>query len=275
VELNILVSIDRAYVTQLNALLHSLYLNNAQNDIHVHLLHSALTGEDISALSDTARKYGGTLVPYSVIDDYMQISDVLRGYPPEVFYRLFCTDYLPGSVKRVLYLDSDIIINGPLESLFNIDLTEDEGDGGRRYIFAAAADADNNTIKVLHRKRKIGLPPEIDYVNSGVILMDLDLMRESVSTAEIIKQVSNYRLCLAMPDQDLFNILFYKDILHLDRYMYNYCPTLNNSWIYNFKAGYPAIIHFAGPKKPWMPSFPTDNIFAVKSKELYDYYASL
>ncbi|MDR1735296.1 MAG: glycosyltransferase family 8 protein [Oscillospiraceae bacterium] len=269
--MNILVSIDRGYVTRLRAMIHSLYLNNAQSEITLHLLHSALTPEDIGALSDTARKYGGELAAYTVSDAHRQVSDITKKYPPEAFYRLLCADYLPKGIKRVLYLDGDIIVNGSLESLYGINLTQ----GGRRFMFAAATDPFNYTVFKLFHKQRLGLPIETEYVNTGVLLIDVEMLRETVSAEEITGKIPKYRAHLKLPDQDLFNVLFYKDVLHIDPNMYNYCPALSGGWMNEFRQGYPAIIHFAGPDKPWDTSFPTDNIFAQKAKALYDFYAAL
>jgi lipopolysaccharide biosynthesis glycosyltransferase len=175
-------------------------------------------------------------------------------------------DYLPRSVQRVLYLDSDIIINGPLEILFNLDMAGN--------IIAAATDSHNHTQEVTRIKRELGLPQDFEYVNSGVLVMDIEAMRGYITTAEIINRLTVYRSRLKYPDQDLLNVLFNDKILHLDRYMYNYSPFSNCSWLDDLTAGYPAVIHFTGIK-PWKPAYPTHNSFLRKAKALYEFYASL
>lgn len=272
--INILVSINRAYVPQLKTMLHSLYLNNLENEIKVHLLHSELDGEDIRVLTDTVQRYGGTLSPYLVNEEQRKTAAISDEFPPEAFYRLFCLDYLPGSIKRVLYLDSDLIVNGSLADLFNLKLTEGAGENCRRYIFAAAADADSHTQRMVRHKQKLGFPPGLEYVNSGVLLMDLDAMGAYVTTAEIIAQIPNYRARLTYPDQDLLNLLFAQNICYLDRYVYNYVPISSSSWLTDLRQGCPAVIHFAG-KKPWDPHYLTNTQFRRSAKALYDFYASL
>jgi lipopolysaccharide biosynthesis glycosyltransferase len=268
--MDMLFSINRRYMAPLKALLHSLYSNNAQCGITIHLLHTELTGEDIRVLSDTAGQYGGALIPYRVSDEHRKISDTSNIFPPEIFYRLLATEYLPENIRRVLYLDSDIIINGSLESLYNINLT----DGEKRYLFAAATDPNNFTVDSVFRKQNLGLPLHMEYVNSGVLLMDLAFMRESGATAAIIKQIPSYGASMVLPDQDLLNVLFHQDILHIDPYMYNYFPSSSRSRLHEFGVGYPVIIHYSGIK-PWKGVYPTHNEFTQKAKALYDFYASL
>jgi lipopolysaccharide biosynthesis glycosyltransferase len=269
--MNILLSIDRRYVLRLRALLHSLFLNHPRREVAVHLLHSELTEEDVGALADTARRYGGELIPYRVSAEHERASRISPKYPPEAFYRLLCADYLPETVRRALYLDGDVIVNGSLEALYNLNLTE----GGKRHTFAAATDPFNYTVFKLFHKQSLGLPPEADYVNSGVLLMDVERLRETVSTSEILGQIPRYRQHLKLPDQDLLNVLFRDVILHIDPQRYNYCPSLSGSWMREFRPGYPAIVHFAGPDKPWDSAFPTQEPFAAQAKALYDSYAAL
>jgi lipopolysaccharide biosynthesis glycosyltransferase len=269
--MNILTSIDRAYVPRLNTMLHSLYINNPQNKISIHILHSELTDKDIGILSDTVQKYDGTLITYLVSNEHKKISDISNKYPSEASYWLFCTDYLPKNMKRSLYLDADIIVNGSLENLYNTDITK----GEKHYMFAAAIDPFNYTVFKLFHKQNLGIPVETEYVNSGVLLMDIDLMRKSTSASEITSQIPKYLPHLKLPDQDLLNIIFIDDIYHIDANAYNWCPSLNNSWLQDFRQGNPVIIHFAGPNKPWDSTFSAENDFAKKSKVLYDYYASL
>jgi lipopolysaccharide biosynthesis glycosyltransferase len=268
--LDILASINRRYVPPLKALLHSIYLNNAQSEVCVHLLHTELREEDVGALADTARRYGGELVPYRVSEEHRKLSDQSKIFPPEIFYRLLATEYLPETVRRALYLDGDTIVNGPLESLFNLDLT----DGGKRCSFAAATDPNNGTVDSVFRKQRLGLPLEAEYVNTGVLLIDLARLRESGAVPEILKQIPYYGATAVLPDQDLLNVLFQNQILHIDPYTYNYFPASSHSRLHEFRTGYPAVIHYAGIK-PWKAFYPTQNEFTQKAKALYDFYAAL
>jgi lipopolysaccharide biosynthesis glycosyltransferase len=188
-------------------------------------------------------------------------------FPPEAFYRLLCTDYLPESVERVLYLDSDIIINGSLDELWGIDLTD--------YMFAAAVDAHNLTKDLFFYKQRIGLPIDVEYVNSGVLLMNLGFMRAAGAIDEVIKQAPAYRLRLQYPDQDMINLLFHDYILHIDRHMYNNSPAFNDGRQRVFQHGCPVVIHFYGATKPWEPFYPTNGEIPQKVKKLYDFYAAL
>ncbi|MDR1688715.1 MAG: glycosyltransferase family 8 protein [Clostridiales bacterium] len=268
--MNLLVSLNSNFVNPVRVMLTSLILNNTHCEITVYALHSELDGEDIKLLTDTAQRYGAAFIPYLVTGEHKEISKKSEFYPPEAFYRLFCTDYLPEEVSRVLYLDGDVIINGSLENLYNLSMTE----GEKRYIFAAATDPFNFSKDIFFHKLHLGLPLDVEYINSGVMLMDLDYMREISASAEAAQQLIASTQLFRFADQDLINVLFHEKIMHIDSYMYNYSPVVNENRLFEFKYGSPVIIHFAGSVKPWEQSFPRHSIFG-KVKELYEFYSVL
>jgi lipopolysaccharide biosynthesis glycosyltransferase len=264
--MDILMASNRGYVKHIYVMLRSLYLNNPQRKITVHMLHSALTDEDIKILCETVQKYDGTLVPYQVSEAHRQLTAGTKGIAPETFYRLLCAEYLPDNMKRVLYLDGDIIINGSIYELFDMDIDN--------YLFAAATDPNNYTVYSIFHKQILGLPLEMEFVNAGVLLINLERLRETGTTAEIVKHIPYYGAHADYHDQDLLNSLFYKDILHFDSNRYNYFPVSSHSRLDNFRHGYPAIIHFGGPK-PWDPLYPMNSEYTRKAKAVYDFYASM
>lgn len=46
-------------------------------------------------------------------------------YPLEMYDRIFAAHYLPQDLERVLYLDPDLVVNGPLDDLW------EPGSGGQ------------------------------------------------------------------------------------------------------------------------------------------------
>jgi lipopolysaccharide biosynthesis glycosyltransferase len=151
---------------------------------------------------------------------------------------------------KVLYLDSDIVIQKDLAGLFKIDIED---------YYAGAVKDIGQTDNNLNIK---------NYFNSGVMLLNLKLMRENnASTAllNIRKSLSN----LSFMDQNCFNILFDKKIKFLP-FIYNcfYQLFLQRKDKYTleyinkyFRTNYSSlndikrdsyIIHFAGDDKPWI-----------------------
>lgn len=153
-------------------------------------------------------------------------------------------------VERVLYLDADTFIVDSLAPLFETDISN--------VPLAAVA----NVIEPGARKHvtALGLDP-MNFLNSGVLLMDLAMMREERSTSELFAFVRN-ATTLLWPDQDALNAVFAGRWRRLHP-RYN---TMNSFWTWRDWAGEvfgpdlldeartnPAILHFEGPSlsKPW------------------------
>jgi lipopolysaccharide biosynthesis glycosyltransferase len=265
-------------------LLHSIFDNNRDCKIGIHVLHSALDEDDLSALDKTVKSYGGELFSYKISADRDTDTIVKKTrLPKEAYYRLLCMDCLPDALDRVLYLDCDIIVNGSLKALYNTDLTG--------YMFAAADDyveVIGKSSKPTTEQRAVidqYIPKDCKYVNSGVLLMNLELLRKAITTDEIISMIEEFGDQLVWHDQDFINYVFYEHILHIDYRLYNYFPVY---YVWgDVTPGKPAIIHFAGFFKPWKDDYfarcepfveayqNTTRRFVKQAKELYEKYAAM
>jgi lipopolysaccharide biosynthesis glycosyltransferase len=151
---------------------------------------------------------------------------------------------------KVLYLDSDVIIQKNLSDLFEININD--------YYAGAVKDiglVDNNlNIK--------------NYFNSGVMLLNLKLMRENEASTALLnirKTADN----VTYMDQDCFNILFDKKVKLLPviyNCFYNYFLRFGNKYTLDyinkcFGTNYSSlddikknscIIHLASYDKPWI-----------------------
>lgn len=100
-----------------------------------------MTDEDLSSVEKTVSMYGGAFYPYFVDENHKSISVVTEMFPTEAFCRIFSAEYLPSSIDRVLYLDSDIIVNGSLLELYNTRLCiSSKKRINKNFLFAAAYD---------------------------------------------------------------------------------------------------------------------------------------
>ncbi len=95
----------------------------------------------------------------------------------EAYIRFWAPDLFPNR-SRVLYMDSDIIVAGPLDELWSMDLQ------GRAL---GAVEIPNSSRPAEH-----GMPPGSLYFNSGVLLFDLDAWRARDYTNRCIQYLSKY-----------------------------------------------------------------------------------
>jgi lipopolysaccharide biosynthesis glycosyltransferase/ribosomal protein S18 len=166
--------------------------------------------------------------------------------------RLFLPEMLKN-LEKVLYLDIDILIQGDVGELYDLNLGENVFAGKRTRLKTWANMIRPITRATLHfapekawdiRKR---LHDKADLTsrtfNAGILVLNLELMRAENFTAEHMYLVEQCR----MNDQDVFNIYSKDRVLEIDS-EWNHVPSQD------FNAS-PKIIHWAGPAKPWKPEY--------------------
>ena len=146
--LNLLITLNASYIPPLTVMLASLLHTNPGKQIDLYLLHSSLTEKDLDRIRSILANSRCTLRPIQADRSLMKDAPVTGRYPQEMYYRIFAAKYLPSHLKRVLYLDPDMVINGPLEDLYQTPL-----DG---WLFAAAShlgrffSAVNRSLSLIH-----------------------------------------------------------------------------------------------------------------------------
>jgi lipopolysaccharide biosynthesis glycosyltransferase len=180
--------------------------------------------------------------------DYGKAVNLLSHISVSTMDRLFLPEILKH-LKKVLYLDIDILIQGDVGELYDLELGSNVFAGKRTRLKSWANMIRPITRATLHlppakawdiRKR---LHDEADLTsrtfNAGILVINLELMRSENFTAEHLYLVEECR----MNDQDVFNI-YSKDRVVQIGTEWNHVPAQDfNST--------PKIIHWAGPAKPW------------------------
>lgn len=168
----------------------------------------------------------------------------------EAFYRLLIPNVLP-QYDKCIYLDGDTIVEKDILNLYDIDIDN--------YYVAGVRAPGINYSKSLCKK--IGLPSIDQYINSGVLVMNLRALREN-KLKDKFGELANKNIEFPGNDQDVINIFCYNHIKLL--------PLKFNSVILRIKEpkwklgsmftdeeifeanNIPVIIHYAGEiTKPW------------------------
>lgn len=151
---------------------------------------------------------------------------VSRIWSRSAFMRVYMGELLPPSLKKVLYLDCDTLILGSLKALWQTDVSH--------VVLAAAQDC-----PLEKHKRDIGLTQEQPYINSGILLINLDAFRKVVTPGAVSEAGARYSPILEYPDQDIINILVKDQIALLE-------PKYNAMTLY-YEFSYPEILQFRKP----------------------------
>ncbi len=244
---NLLVTLDENYISQLNVMLYSLLKSNPGEQFRVYLLHTNIRE---NKLARTRQLLGDRhlLIPIQAKGIDLKHAPTSARYPREIYYRIFAARYLPEDIDRILYLDPDIIVNGPVRTLYDIPM--------EKYFFAAATHVEG--IFRLFNELRLKLDKDCPYINSGVILMNLERLRKEQDYEEVFDFIKKKKYLLFLPDQDIISCLYVKKIFVLDPFRYNmserlyfrhspFEKNLNLDWVRR----HCVIIHYCGRNKPW------------------------
>lgn len=173
--------------------------------------------------------------------------------PLNVYARLFIPHFLPKHIKKIIYLDVDMIVLGEISDLMKIDLAGN--------ITAAVQD---QFIQIVSRwggvsnYEELGIAEDNKYFNSGLMVIDLEKWEKADITKKVIDCISRNKKLLLYQDQYGLNAVLYADWLPLD--------PLWNRFAYSEEER-PYLIHFTG-RKPIYKSYE----FSEKYKVIFYSY---
>ena len=244
--IDIVTACDNAYVQHTAIFLKSLFARNPNNTCRVFIL----VPENFIHRDSLERN----LAPHVSSLEFIKINlseiillKVSHHVTAATYFRLFLDRLIPEHVNRIIYLDSDILITGPLDELWATDLDN--------YVVAAAIDAIVDTDQCV--RKKIGLASTSHYFNAGVLLIDLNRWRN--------EKVGDRSLDFAVEHPELIT---WWDQCALNHVLNGRFKELAKDW--NFQTHHlqwtkqgkctagtlrdldsAKIIHFTGDLKPW------------------------
>ena len=151
--------------------------------ITVHILHdNTLTEDNRDKFSYIANKYGQIIkfnnVEKICAEEVNRINQLFadeqnrEGFSMGKFYRLLLPNILSEHIEKVIYLDSDIIVNLDINELWQIPLSDKP--------LAAVPEKNNGIIpEISFGFCKKGFVKPENYFNSGVLVMNLKQIRQN------------------------------------------------------------------------------------------------
>ncbi len=252
--MNVLVASNDRYVKPLWTMLASLFWHETE-PLDIYLIHSSVSEGNLELLRTGIHGWGGRFFPVFAGDEVFQDAPLSLHFSKEIYYRILCSELLPKTLDRVLYLDADIMIRGSLKDFYEMDF-QGKSLIGIRDIPEAVG------FKEQHEERmaRLGLSEDDIYINSGVLLINLMKMRESFVLRDFLSRVEEYRNVLVFGDQDMINLYFKGDIGLADMgYNYPACYLDIPDFLRWLSGGWlrenPRIVHYMALPKPWQKNY--------------------
>lgn len=248
--INILCTPDDNYVPYCGIMLTSLLENNKKAHFDIYIASNNINSNNKNNLKRLSQLYNCTISFIFVNREIFNTCPIREGDHVSIaaYYRIIAPKILPKDIHKILYLDCDIIINGDITGLYNTSIAE--------FSFGAIIDEGYYNPQIY---RRLEYSKEFHYINSGVVLFNLDYWRKNNLSEECLSYISKNYEKVIFHDQDTLNAVLHGTIKFL--------PIT-----YNFQTGYmlthysfgeeikkeiekevytPKIIHYTGYGKPW------------------------
>jgi lipopolysaccharide biosynthesis glycosyltransferase len=239
--LHLALAFDQNFVTPLYVLLTSIFANNAHNQLHIHAVATGVSEAERTKITNFIESQHASISFYQIDESYVAsfaTSEDVR-YGLAIFYRLLLPAMLPASVRKLIYIDVDIIVVGDLAELYNTPLED--------VPVAAVADP------VEWDRPDLGIPDRANYFNSGVLLINIDLWLRQQIAEKAISFLKQYPEKVTYPDQDALNATLIGNWRKLDNkfnYTYRAVPVIPRKELEKIVAT-KVIIHYNESAKPW------------------------
>ena len=246
-KINIVFAVDDNYIQQCAVAMVSILANsNYENFYEFYILNTGLKEKNIEKLNSlkTIRNFNINYIDVSKYD-LSQFPLNRDWISAATYYRLFIADVLPKSIKKCIYMDCDMIAEDDLAILWNYDISG---------YYAGVVEDENSKVNI----ERLNLPQESNYFNAGMIVFNLEKIREIDLLNVSIGYYNKNKEKITLQDQDILNGIFNDRCLFLPlrwnvgTTMYlNHASLQYNSYLEGSAACNPGIIHFTGGDKPW------------------------
>lgn len=251
-KINIVFASDDNYAQHIAVVIASI-MAKTKEKICFFVINDNISLEKITKLENTADKFNTTIKFIDVLEEQFKNVYLSGHVSKAAYFRLALAEVLPENIKKVIYLDIDLLVYDDIAKLWAYDVKE--------YALAAVPDFGIMASGRLVRQKEevIGLPKGKLYFNSGVLLINLEKWRQGNYTKQILEIINKNQF--PHHDQDVLNKLFMENWLPVNlRWnvippVYNLFPKVLFNKVFKKQAleakRSPAIIHYAGRYKPW------------------------
>lgn len=239
----IFFSIDDSYAPFLSVALKSAIDNSkSENNYRAIIMYESLSQDNRERL--------GSLATNNFKIDFVEMNEGLETitdrlsnrirseyFTLTIYFRLFIASMFP-EYDKAIYIDSDIVLEEDIAELFSIDI-------GDNFI-GACRDASIDGIEPFQSyvEQVVGVDRN-DYVNSGVLLMNLKKLRDADFDKHFLFLLNTYHFDSVAPDQDYLNAICKGSIYYLSP-KWNAMPNEQKPKIEGAK-----LIHYNLFSKPW------------------------
>ena len=263
-EIPIFLAVDNAYIPFLAVTIQSIInSSNIKNLYFIRILYAEVNEEN----KEKILKLANENVKIEFIDISMNLKELESKlytrdyYTNTTYYRILIPELYP-EYEKALYLDCDIVILDDIAKLYNQNVNN--------YLIGAVKERWFRIYEEfrIYGKKVIGLKNATNYINAGVMLMNLKEIRNFNFKDKFMHLLETTKFAFAQ-DQDYFNRICKGKIKFLNE-KWNACG-------YLYSKSNPKLIHYT-VFKPWqINKMKNEEYFwsIAKDTEFYNYLKEL
>lgn len=253
--INILIASDINYAPYYGVMLTSLFQNNSDVPFNIHLLTDRSWSQAMTEKFDNlTRKFNSTFHVYWVDEQVLADFPIKAHITLPTYYNLCASALLPDSIHRIIYMDGDMIVNGDIRPLWNLDL---QGNACAQVTGAAYYDEE--------QYERLGYDKKYGVYNNGIVVYDFDQLRQMDYSHKAIQFIIDNPEKVTWMDQDAMNALLHDKTLRLPyRYNFQTLALTKERWQHyddDFRnqvwseSRNPVVVHYTGHLKPWQMQY--------------------
>lgn len=252
--INIVLATDKNYAQHATVAMASVLCNTARPEaIRFFVIDDGIDEANKAKMRQSVAKFSAQIdfvrADTQAFNDVFVSGNLTRA----AYLRLDIPNIVPEIIKKVIYLDCDLLVLGDIAELWRFDMQ------GKPLAAAEDFGILSSKGKCAEKAKNLGWQPQYSYFNSGVLLLDLQQWRQENISAKLVQLIAEKKF--RHHDQDALNYLFMNRWAALPL-RWNVIPPVFNMMLrivgnklLRQKAlaalADIAIMHYAGGYKPW------------------------
>ncbi|WP_196593525.1 glycosyltransferase family 8 protein [Pectinatus sottacetonis] len=258
--IHIALGVNNKYFPYAGVLMTSILLNSFKEHIVFHVAFSEKPSKINKEKKDKFNLIynNANIIIYDLSEQIDKLPNLSiytsKRFDKSILLRILLPDVIDKDIKKLLYLDADILCIGNIKELWQIDI--------ENFILGACPYKKKHGPEQIKR---LGLNTNL-YFNSGVLLINMEKWRVKNITDIIIDCYNKFYEFFLLPDQDAINVVLQNNIYCLP-YKFNRMTAPNDPTLDLCEKG-DILIHFVNEAKPWIDGN------TIKFDKMYKLYVS-
>lgn len=261
----VVLSANDSFAPYLDIMIRSMIANSSPNrNYDLIVLYNDISEKNRNLITMASCGKENLSIRFIRVCEYFDASKLFvdQHLSVETYYRLIIPEIMPN-YHKILYLDCDMVADHDVAELYDMDLKGAVIGAGKDIDVAGQINLNQNDWKK-YATETLGLDCAFDYFQAGVLILDLDGLRKTATSEEMIEMALTHSF--RCHDQDILNIICKNKVTYLPQQwntLMNWQePGRSRMQIlkmaprqlfeeYSRARKCPYLIHFAGYQKPW------------------------